>query len=58
MLHIIIDVTFTFCWCYMKKWYDWVMLIVNVVTFVVDLFKKKEAEEADGEKQNEAIRNA
>lgn len=42
----------------MKKWYDWVMLIVNVVTFVVDLFKKKEDEEADGEKQDEAIRNA
>lgn len=42
----------------MKKWYDWVMLIVNVVTFVVDIFKKKDAEEADGEKQDEAIRNA
>lgn len=42
----------------MKKWYDWVMLVVNVVTFVVDIFKKKEAEETDGEKQDEAIRNA
>lgn len=42
----------------MKKWYDWVMLVVNVVTFVVDLIKKKEAEEADGERQDEAIRNA
>lgn len=40
------------------KWYNWVMLVVDVVTFVVDLFKKKEAEEADGEKQDEAIRNA
>lgn len=42
----------------MKKWYDWVMLVVNVVAFVVDLFKKKEAEEVDGEKQEKAIRNA
>lgn len=42
----------------MKKWYDWVMLIVNVVTFVVDCFKKKESEDSDGEKQEEAIRNA
>lgn len=42
----------------MKKWYDWVMLIVNVVAFIVDCFKKKETEEADGEKQEEAIRNA
>lgn len=42
----------------MKKWYDWVMLVVNVVTFVVDIFKKKETEKADGEKQDEAIKNA
>lgn len=40
------------------KWYNWVMLVVDVVTFVVDLIKKKEAEDADSEKQDEAIKNA
>lgn len=40
------------------KWYNWVMLVVDVITFVVDLFKKKETEESDGKKQEEAIHNA